>query len=131
MLVMKAGSMGEMPPSTRVSAGRSALIASPAKRTIAPNRRQSGSISKSQCERLLGSFQSMAASTMLVGPRGVGGLGLGQPGLVFANEDLWLRVSRDGEAGAADHGLEAGAVGDPPVRRIARVQRLDKEHLGV
>src|SRR5690349_15483522 len=123
MLAMKAGSMGEMPPSTRVSAGRSAWMAAPARRVMAPNRFHSGSISKSQWERLLGSFHSMTASTMFVGSRGgVGGLCLGQPGVVFAQEDLGLRVSRDGEARAAHHGLEAGAVRDPPVGRIARVQ---------
>src|SRR5689334_247585 len=113
MLAMKAGSMGEMPPSTRVRAGRSALMASPARRAMAPNRFHSGSISKSQWDRLLGSFHSIAASTMLVGSRrGVGRLRLGQAGLVLAKEDLRLRMRLDGEARAAQHGLQAGAVGD-------------------
>src|SRR4051812_36423331 len=56
--------MGDIPPRTFGSPGRSAAIACDADLVIAPNIRHSLSISKSQCDRLLGSFHSMTASIM-------------------------------------------------------------------
>ena len=53
-----------MPPSTRVSPGLGPAIASPARRVICANRAQSGSISGSQWDLLLGSFQILTASIM-------------------------------------------------------------------
>src|SRR6184192_3596523 len=92
--------------------------------TMAPKRVQSGSISKSQCDLLLGSFHSMAASTMVVrSPGGVGRLRLDRHRLVFAHEHLRLRMGQDREAGAPQHGLQAGAVGDPPIGGITAIER--------
>src|SRR5262249_53607082 len=61
---MKFGSMGEIPPSTSGSPGFSLRIARLAAITISANRFQSGSSLKSQWDRLLGSFQSISASTI-------------------------------------------------------------------
>src|SRR5206468_12762979 len=107
-----SGSMGEMPPSTRRSLGFTALIASHDALTIAAKIRHPGSISKFQCERLFGSFQSITASTTRRPP--------------FADVDLRLGMRRDLEPGAAQHGLGAGAVGNPPVGGIVRIAVLHK-----
>src|SRR5690606_35488118 len=109
-----AGSIGEMPPRTRVSRPRSARIARPAAIAMPAKRDQSGSISKSQCDALLSSFQIITASTMRK--------------LLVANteEDLVLRRGQDAQAGGAQHRLDAGAVRDPPVGRIAGVPLLDE-----
>src|SRR3954465_10373165 len=132
MFSMKAGSMGEIPPSTRGRSRRSARMLSAASLTMAPKRVQSGSISKSQWDLLLGSFHSIAASTTVVGSvGGISGLRLEGARLVFAHEHLRLRMVEDREAGAAQHRLEAGPIGDPPVGGIAGVKRLDEEHLGI
>src|SRR6478672_766154 len=56
--------MGEMPPSTMGSSGFSLRMALLAAMTMSENIFQSGSSLKSQCERLLGSFHNMTASTM-------------------------------------------------------------------
>src|ERR1700731_4441598 len=60
----KLGSIGEMPPSTMVKSGLTRRIACAAFVVISANIFQSGSILKSQWERLLGSFHSITASTM-------------------------------------------------------------------
>src|SRR3546814_17688741 len=59
---MNAGSIGDRPPSTRKMWGFSAAIAGPASVVIAANRSHSGSISGSQWDLLLGSFQILTAS---------------------------------------------------------------------
>jgi hypothetical protein len=59
---MNSGSIGEMPPSTLVSAGCSAAVAALAAATMLANVVQSGSISKSQWDMLFGSFQNITAS---------------------------------------------------------------------
>src|SRR4051795_1358778 len=65
MRVTKPESIGDMPPSTRRSAGLSARTASPAPRTISLKISHSGScVSKSQCDLLFGSFQNITASSM-------------------------------------------------------------------
>src|SRR5438270_9553543 len=76
--------------------------------------RQSGSISKFQWERLLGSFHSMTASTTARPP--------------LTDVDLVFRMSGDFEAGAAQHGFCAGAVRNPPVSGIVRIAPLDEIH---
>src|SRR3954453_11128840 len=60
---MKFGSIGEMPPRTHGSFEFSLRIASEAQETIFEKICQPGSISKSQWDLLLGSFQIMIAST--------------------------------------------------------------------
>ena len=73
-LLMKFASMGDMPPSTRGNPGAASAIAAPANLAISAKRDQSGSISGSQCDLLLGSFQIIAASIMPP-PRECGDLG--------------------------------------------------------
>src|SRR6266404_4571116 len=62
---MKFGSIGDIPPRAIGRPGFSRRIAFDAVITISAKIFQSGSILKSQCERLLGSFHSITASTML------------------------------------------------------------------
>src|SRR5688572_18377325 len=59
---MNAASIGEMPPSTRNSAGFSTDTASAASVTMSAKVRHSGSTSNAQCDLLLGSFQNITAS---------------------------------------------------------------------
>src|SRR5256885_3687243 len=61
---MKCGSIGEIPPSTILISGFTFRIARAAAIAMVANIFQSGSILKSQCERLFGSFHNMTASTM-------------------------------------------------------------------
>jgi len=61
---MNAGSIGEIPPSTRATDACSARIACQAVFSIRVKIDQSGSSSKSQCKRSLGSFHTITASTM-------------------------------------------------------------------
>src|SRR5947209_19166861 len=68
MLAIKIGSIGEMPPSTRGTDGLACAMALPALIVIFANRLQSGSISGSQCDLLLGSFQIMTASIISCRP---------------------------------------------------------------
>ena len=93
-----------MPPSTRGSRGFSAAIASPASLAISAKRAQSGSSSKSQCDLLLGSFQSITAS-IIAPPPSLDRPHAIRPGssLPAADVDLLLRVVDDVEAGAAQH----------------------------
>ena len=60
---MNSGSIGEMPPSTRTTSELSQRTACAARTAMEAKIRQSGSASKSQWDRLLGSFQSITAST--------------------------------------------------------------------
>src|SRR5262245_8119310 len=64
MSSMKLGSIGEIPPSTRGRSGFSLRMARAAAITILANNFHSGSILKSQCDKLLGSFHSITASTI-------------------------------------------------------------------
>src|SRR3954452_21713594 len=61
---MKETSIGEIPPSTRWTSGWLVRMAFPAKIAISENLSHWGSISGSQCDLLLGSFQIIAASIM-------------------------------------------------------------------
>src|SRR3546814_8492333 len=61
---IKAGSIGEIPPSTRVRPGAASAMASPVSFAISAKSDHSGSISGSQCDLLFGSFQILAASIM-------------------------------------------------------------------
>src|SRR5579872_2917199 len=63
---MKLGSMGEIPPRTIGRWGFTRRTALAAAIVISANRFQSGSIWKSQCERLFGSFHNITASTILL-----------------------------------------------------------------
>src|SRR5438093_9898853 len=71
ILRMKLGSIGEIPPSTRVIRLASAETAVAAHFTMSPKIRHSGSSEKSQCEILLGSFQNITASTTILAPQHV------------------------------------------------------------
>ena len=99
--------MGEMPPKTRRKRGFSALTASAAAFTSRAYTLQPGSISKFQCDRLFGSFQNMTASTTGVPPS--------------TDVDFLFRMVLDLEPCAAQHGLRARTIGNPPVSRIMRV----------
>src|SRR5437773_1133056 len=66
---MKLGSIGEMPPSTIGRSGFIVRMDFAARIAISANIFQSGSILKSQCDRLLGSFHSITASTMYQCPQ--------------------------------------------------------------
>src|SRR4051812_13636486 len=112
---MKSGSIGEMPPRTQVMLLFDERTASAASRVMSENVRHSGSSSKSQCDRLFGSFQSITAST-------------GMDVFLAADVDLALGMIDDAEAAAAQHRLDARAVRNPPVRRILRVLLLDEIH---
>src|SRR5947199_3487773 len=112
---MKSGSIGEIPPRTQVMLLFDARTASAARRVISENVRHSGSSSKSQCERLFGSFQSITAST-------------GMDVFLAADVDLTLGMIDDAEAAAAQHRLDARAVRNPPVGRILGVLFLDEIH---
>src|SRR3954471_19455104 len=120
---MNSGSIGEIPPRTHGMSGATLRTASAARRVIAENVCHSGSSSKSQCERLFGSFHSITASIIDV----LRVLDLG-PLPAAADVDLVLGMIADHEAGAAQHRLHAGAVRDPPVRRIAGVALLHEVH---
>src|SRR4051812_41834216 len=112
---MKSGSIGEIPPRTQVMLLFDERTASAARRVMSENVRHSGSSSKSQCDRLFGSFQSITAST-------------GMDVLLTADVDLALGMIDDAEAAAAQHRLVARAVRNPPVRRILSVFFLDEIH---
>src|SRR4051812_40399872 len=62
---INAASIGEIPPRTRVSPEFSAATASAASVIIWANAFHSGSISKAQCDLLLGSFQNITASIII------------------------------------------------------------------
>src|SRR5689334_12119229 len=127
MSSINLGSIGEIPPSTIFSSGLTVRMAEAASTTISENLRQSGSRWKSQCERLLGSFHSITASTMQVlsflflscefsskfqvhdiTPIAMGGLRLADPGLM-------LRMRDDSQACAPQHGFGGAPVRDPPI----------------
>src|SRR5579871_463856 len=112
MLRMNPASMGEMPPSTRRSRGLSVCTASEASLTISAYVFQPGSISKFQCDRLLGSFHSITASITAQSPS--------------TEVNLLFRPVENLKPGAAQHGFQAGAVGNPPVRWIVAVPLLDE-----
>src|SRR6185312_2924822 len=116
MFRMKRASMGEMPPNTRRTAGRSAVTASAARLTMRAYALQSGSSSKFQCERLFGSFHSITASTTRSPP---------------AHVDLFLGMIGDRKARTTQHRLRAGAIGNPPVGGIVRVRALHEVHSGI
>src|SRR5918993_1410206 len=123
-LTMKAGSMGEMPPITRVVPRASASTASAANVTICANSLQPGSISASQCDMLFGSFQNITASTMASVPaRTLGALPVTDVGAP-AQKHFGLGVTDDAEARAAQHGLEARSIRHPPVGGVVGISLL-------
>src|SRR5579884_4426786 len=124
---MKPGSIGEMPPNTRRSCEFSARIASAAMFTIAAKVFHSRSTSKSQCDRLFGSFQSITASTTLP-PHQERLFRLKTPGAIpaAADEHLFLGTIEDLKAGASQHGQGAGCIRNPPVRRVLGIAVFDE-----
>src|SRR4051812_22458303 len=75
---------------------------------------QSGSISKFQCERLFGSFQSIVASTTRRSPS--------------ADIDFLFCTIQDIKPGASQQSLDTRPIGYPPVGRIVGIAVLDKLH---
>src|SRR4051812_42375407 len=92
-------------------------MASEASITIRENIFQSGSSSKFQCERLFGSFQSIAASTMILSS--------------FADVNFIRWIAHNLEAGTPQHGLHARTIGNPPVCWIVGIAAFDKVHNGI
>src|SRR2546423_14053136 len=128
---MNKGSIGEIPPRTRVMFEFADRMASPAEIAICANFVQSGSICGSQCDLLLGSFQIIAASIMSLAPLRIHSAAAIWSLAAPANIDFAFRVGRDHEAGAAQHGLYAGAVRNPPVGPVFRIFMLDEVQLGI
>src|SRR5688572_17325421 len=118
-----------MPPSTRVSRGFSAATASAAILIIAANMVQPGSISKSQCDLLLGSFQNITASITLNLLQLISRLDDARHFRGPANENFRLRMGHDLKPRAAQHRFHTSAIRNPPVRRIAAEMPLDEIHL--
>src|SRR3954453_20143261 len=117
---MNPGSIGEMPPNTRFSFGLTSRIQSDATFTIFENTCHPGSISKSQCDLLLGSFQIITASTnrsLLRAARAP-----------LADVYLFFGMIGDIEAGTPQHRLHTGAIRDPPVRAVTRIMMLNEVH---
>src|SRR5438270_216435 len=124
-LRMKFGSMGEMPPSTMGISGFTLRMARDAAMTILEKMFQFGSRSRFQCDMLLGSFQSITASTI---PRLLNSsvefhvedvLAIARSILGFANERFRIGRAHDVKAGTAQHSHSATAVGNKPIRVIA------------
>src|SRR5437868_1483542 len=117
-LRMKFGSMGEMPPSTMGTSGFTLRMARDAAMTIREKMFQFGSRSRFQCDMLLGSFQSITASTIArllnssVEFHVEDVLAIARSILWFANERFRIGSSDNLEPGAAQHGHGATAVGD-------------------
>src|SRR3954462_289268 len=106
-------------------------MALPARIAISANLVQPGSSSRSQCDLLLGSFQILAASIMAGSPRRIPrAVGL-RPLAAPAQVDFLFRVRGDSESGAAQHGLDAAAIRNPPVGRIVGVAVLDEVQLRI
>src|SRR4051794_693287 len=123
------GSIGEMPPNTRVTPGFTSATASAAATAISENLCHSGSISKSQCDLLFGSFQIMTASIIIsLGNGRVDRSRCAPHGFVLANENLRFRVIDHFEPGAAQHCLRASTVRNPPVGGITGVTFLNEIH---
>src|SRR5579884_1393392 len=129
--------MGEIPPSTIFTSGLTLRMARAPAIASSANIFQSGSILKSQCDRLFGSFHSITASTMFspaevlqrarqLKIENVLPIPLHAPG--FADPGLCLRVRHDFQPRAAQHRLGRGYVRNPPVRRIVSVLVLDEVH---
>src|SRR5690349_13066989 len=129
--------MGEMPPSTIFTSGFTLRMARAPVMARSANIFQSGSILKSQCERLFGSFHSITASTMLSPGKTlqcavqfhvqyVLPVALHIPGLTYPG--FQFRMGDNLQARAAQHSLRRRDVRDPPVRGIVRVLVLDKVH---
>src|SRR4051812_21941351 len=129
MLPTKPGSIGEMPPSTIGSSGASARIAAAAVFTSCAKRTQPGSISKSQCDRLFGSFQIIAASSTPFLQTARQRMEYGAVGRL-AHEHFGVGPFGDAEPGAAQHRFGAGGVRDPPVAGVAGVALLDEVQPG-
>src|SRR5579884_2034564 len=129
--------MGEIPPSTIFTSGLTLRMARAPVIASSANIFQSGSILKSQCDRLFGSFHSITASTMFspaeelqrtrqLKIENVLPIPLHAPG--FADPGLRFRVRHDLEPRTAQHGLGRRYVWDPPVRGIIGVLVLDEVH---
>src|SRR4051794_19822990 len=120
---MNSGSIGEIPPRTHGMPGETPRTASAARRVIVENVCHSGSSSKSQCERLFGSFHNITASIMIA----LCVLDVGAHAGA-ADVHLVLGMIEDHESRAAQHGFHAGPVRNPPVRRIAGIALLHEVH---
>src|SRR6478672_9929686 len=123
MRIMKAGSIGEIPPSTIGRFGDSARMACAAVRTMQANWAHSGSIVKSQCDRLFGSFQIITASSMRRFSEDVRQFS-GWAGRL-TDEHFSVGTRENPESRAAKHRVRARAIWNPPVRRIVRVIPFD------
>src|SRR5581483_5342119 len=129
--------MGEIPPSTIFTSGLTLRMALAPAIARSANIFQSGSILKSQCDRLFGSFHSITASTMF-SPAEVlqrarqlkieNVLPVPLDTLRFAHPGFCLRVSHDVQPRTAQHRLRGSYVRNPPVRRIVSVLVLDEVH---
>src|SRR3546814_9751404 len=132
---MNAGSIGDRPPSTRKMWGFSAAIAGPASVVIAANRSHSGSISGSQWDLLLGSFQILTASITiplpLARPERIDRIStVGTPGHA-AQINFLFGMRQDFEPRTPQHCRCACGIGSPPVRRVPGIALLDEVQLGI
>src|SRR4051794_5032436 len=119
-VLTKFGSMGDMPPKTHGRSGFTALMETAAALTILAKTCQPASISKSQCDLLLGSFQIMTASTN----RSL----LRTSGAPLANVNFFLGMIQDVEPRTAKHRLDTRTIRDPPVGAVSGVVMLNKVH---
>src|SRR5215203_2051 len=123
-----------MPPSTRVSAGCAAAVASAAAAIMLPKIVQPGSSSKSQWDMLFGSFQNITASTMIRSLHVVGSLQQWdfEPGLTgrFTDEHFLFGLIENVEPGAAQHRAGTREIRNPPVCGVACVSLFDETHAG-
>ena len=112
MFWMNRGSIGEMPPSTRGSLGSRPRSRRAASFTISANVSQSGSISKSQCDLLLGSFQNITASIMRALPGGwIDGMAV-RAGRASSSRQRQMKTSSSG----------CSTISKPALRSIASTQ---------
>src|SRR4051812_35328567 len=131
MLRTNSGSIGDRPPKTRVSPGRSTDTDWAASLTISPKSFHSGSISKSQWDLLFGSFQNMTASIMAA--PGLGWVNRARPRVdrtPFADEHFLFGVTEDFETGAPQHGPDRSPVWNPPVGGVAGIFLFNEVHAG-
>src|SRR5919108_2875660 len=136
ILAINIGSMGEIPPSTRSTCGFSAATACAAILIICAKICQSGSSSKAQCDLLLGSFQNIIASIMVLLPQAgflpgrIDGARPVRQFLTAANKHFFLGMTDDLKTSAAQEGLGACPIRDPPVGGIASVRLFEKVQAG-
>src|SRR5919198_2179434 len=136
ILAINIGSMGEMPPSTRSTYGFSAATACAAIVIMCAKICQSGSSSKAQCDLLLGSFQNIIASIMVLLPQAgfrpgrIDGARPVRQFLTAANKHFFLGMTDDLKTSTAQEGLGAGPIRDPVVGGIASIRLFEKVQAG-